>query len=67
MYNPFKPPKEPNGFNPIHEQRAMDMLKRSVAPNSGPLTIPPTTPAPHVGASISPQFQKLKAMFAKNR
>ena len=68
----FRPPKMgATPFNPIHEQRSMDMLKRSIAPMAGPLNIPQSSPV--AAPSIHPlqanpiQFNKLRAMFAKGR
>lgn len=76
MINQFRPPKTNIApFNPIHEQRSMDMTKRAVAPLAGPITIPHLIGAPNPQAVPHPvvpnanplQFARLKAMFAKGR
>ena len=64
----FRPPKMgPNPFNPIHEERSIDLLKRTTAPLAGPLNIPKPQAIPAVQGMHPLDFNKLKAMFARGK
>lgn len=69
MYSPsFKPPKMgASPFNPIHEQRSIDLTKRTTNPMGGPLDIPHPQGMPPVQGMHPLDFNKLKAMFARGK